>query len=315
MTYGKSPTDVATSLPLEKGFAFTIYAGREEMRLSSGHVSAQRHPSREYCEKFKTKFDPNRSKTDALLRRFVATRDQKLRDQLVNSHQNLVRYIAIRFQNKGEIVDDLIQVGNIGLVNALDRYDPAQHAQFSTYAVPTIIGEIKRHFRDKTWHMRVPRSIQDMALRTRKVCDRLTVELGHCPSPAELAEHMNEPEDTVLVALEAAHVSTPISYDAHLHMDSGSNRISLLDSLGAVDPQLHDMQTNADLRWAIDCLSQHEQNIIRLRYFNDLSQYEVAEALNTSQMQVSRLQRRALKRLNEFLVEAAMPFEFSSVGC
>jgi RNA polymerase sigma-B factor len=232
---------------------------------------------------------------------YAITRDARLREVLVIYHQRLVRSIASRFFGAGEALEDLIQVGNIGLINALDRYNPAQGTRFSTYATPTILGEIKRHFRDKTAGIKVPRHLQELYHATRRMTQRLTQELGRAPSNAELAQRLGVSEEQIVLALECGEATNLLSLDTHFDNHAALDSASLLDLIGHIDKTLLDFETFGDLRAAIDNLGAREREVISLRFFDELSQSKIAQRLNISQMHVSRLQQRALKRLREML--------------
>ena len=230
------------------------------------------------------------------------TRDLQLREMLVIYHQRLVRSIATRFIGAGESIEDLIQVGNIGLINALDRYDPEQGTRFSTYATPTILGEIKRYFRDKTATIKVPRWLQELNQNARRFQHILTQELGRPATPSEIALRMNVSEDDILMAMESSEASNPLSLDSQL--DAGSDSASLFDLVGRLDAGLGEFESFDDLRSAMETLHPREREVISLRFFEEMSQAKIAKKLNISQMHVSRLQQRALRRLRELLSDA-----------
>jgi RNA polymerase sigma-B factor len=234
---------------------------------------------------------------------YATTRDPKLRDTLVVYHQKLVRSIASRFQNAGEALEDLVQVGNIGLINALERYDPSQGTRFSTYATPTILGEIKRHFRDKVNGLKVPRWVQELNQSARRAQQVLAVELGRQPTHGEIAKHLGVREDHVAVALEAHDMTSIMSLDTHLEARGNSDSASLFDVVGRLDALLQEFDEYNDLRTALDTLHPSEREVIALRFFDELSQAKIAKQLNVSQMYVSRLQQRALKRLHDYLLD------------
>jgi len=234
---------------------------------------------------------------------YAMTREPRLRETLVLHHQRLVRSIASRFLGAGESLDDLIQVGNIGLINALDRYNPAQGTRFSTYATPTILGEIKRHFRDKTSGIKMPRWLQELQQATRRATQALTLELGRAPSPTELAEYLQITEEEVTEALESGEALNLLSLDTHLDGHTAVDATSLLDLIGRNDKTLLEFENFGDLRNALESLNPREREVISLRFFDDMSQAKIAKRLNISQMHVSRLQQRALKRLREMLSE------------
>ncbi len=227
------------------------------------------------------------------------TKDPQLRAMLVIYHQRLVRSIATRFMGAGESLEDLIQVGNIGLINALDRYDSSQGTRFSTYATPTILGEIKRYFRDKTATIKVPRWLQELNQSSRRLQHTLTQALGRSATPAEIAMHLNVSEEDVLMAMESSEASNPLSLDSQF--DMGTDSASLSDLVGRHDVGLWEFESFGDLRSAMETLPSREREVISLRFFEEMSQAKIAKKLNISQMHVSRLQQRALRRLRELL--------------
>ncbi|HEY3415029.1 MAG TPA: SigB/SigF/SigG family RNA polymerase sigma factor [Armatimonadota bacterium] len=238
-----------------------------------------------------------------LFAEYYQTRDPGLRDRLVVLHISLVRYLAGKFANRGEPVEDLIQVGTIGLINAVDRFDPLRGNRFSTYAAPTIVGEIKRHFRDKAWNLKVPRRLQELNLATARAAEALTQTLGRSPTIAEIARHLNASEEETVEAIELGNAYETISLDSRMENQGESTALTLAEFIGGEDEALLDVEAFDDLREAIRNLDEREQNIIALRFFSDLSQTEVAHHLRISQMHVSRLQQRALRKLKTLLAK------------
>ncbi len=241
--------------------------------------------------------------TESLFRRYTATRDTRIRDQLVMNHQNLVRFLAGKFANRGESLEDLIQVGVIGLINAVDRFDPERGTKFSTYATPTIVGEIRRHFRDKAWSLKVPRRLQELNLSANKAADRLSQKLGHPPTIQEIAGEVGASEEETLEAIELGNAYDTVSLDTKLTHDGESSPLTLAEFVGGMDGSLQNIDAFGDLKQAMEYLEPREQSIIHYRFFQDMSQTEVAKRLSISQMHVSRLQQKALKRLKELLSE------------
>ena len=233
---------------------------------------------------------------------FAQTRDMSTRELLIIHHQKLVHYVAARFLGSGEALEDLIQVGNIGLINAIDRFDPSRDIKFSTFAMPTIVGEIKRHFRDKTWHVKVPRWLQELSLNARKAQQTLSVRLGRLPTVREIAAEMGASEENTLEALEIAHIANAVSLDTRLDPNGGDSA-TLMDMIGRIDSAMHDIEAYTDLRRALGFLDVRERQVIQLRFFDELSQAKIARKMGISQMHVSRLQQRALSRLHELLAE------------
>lgn len=238
-----------------------------------------------------------------LAERYALTRDPGLRETLIHYHQRLVHYVASRFLGSGEALEDLIQVGNIGLIKALDRFDASRDVRFSTYAMPTIVGEIKRHFRDKTWHVKVPRWLQELSLNARKAEQALSARLGRSPTIAEIAEELGATEDETLEALEIVQIAGAISLDTRFDPHGGSEGGTLMDTVGRSDSALQDIETYSDLRRVLGLLDERERQIVQLRFFEELSQAKIASRLNISQMHVSRLQQRTLARLRRLLAD------------
>ena len=235
--------------------------------------------------------------TPELFQEYHRTRDPKLREKLILAHTNLVRYLARKFANRGEPLEDLIQVGMIGLINAIDRFDPNRGIRFATYATPTIVGEIRRYFRDRGWAIKVPRRLQELSLAATKAMDCLAQELDRAPTIAEIASRLNIEEQQALEAVELGDLYDLPSLDGELGDDSDDSRSVLADYVGEVDLSLARFEQRARLSQALSALPPRERQIIQLRFFANLSQTEVAKRMKISQMHVSRLQQRALQRL------------------
>lgn len=223
-----------------------------------------------------------------------------VREQLVNQFIGLVEFLARRFRNRGEALDDLVQVGTIGLLKAIDRFDLDREVEFSTYATPTIVGELKRHFRDKGWAVRVPRRLQELHLELTKVVSHLGQELGRSPTPAEIAEYANITEEQVLEGLEIAQAYNFASLDAPIDSDEGGST-SFADQLGSEDENLENLEYRASLAPEMEKLPERERRILYLRFFKGMTQSEIADRLGISQMHVSRLLNRTLIQLREAL--------------
>lgn len=241
------------------------------------------------------------SDLDSIFSRYHATRDPALRDYLVMVHLSLVRFLASRFANRGEPLEDLVQVGTIGLINAVDRFDPERGNRFSTYAAPTIVGEIKRHFRDKAWTLKVPRRLQELNLASAKAVESLTQVLGRSPTIQEIARHLHATEEETLEAIELGGAYETVSLDSRMESQGESSPLTLAEFIGGEDGALMGVEAFEDLRDAIQSLDERERTIIALRFFSDLSQAEVAHRLRISQMHVSRLQQKALRKLKLLL--------------
>ena len=238
-----------------------------------------------------------------LLRHYARTRCGRSREMIIAHYAGLVRSLAARFLSPSETLDDLVQVGSIGLIRAVDRYDPDRALPFPVYAAPSILGEIKHHFRDRTWSVKVPRSLQERLLQTRKVDAALTGRLGRRPTIAEIAGEMRLTEEDVLEAMETGRRTRADSLDRPLDGEAGEDGLTLMDRVGSWDSDMHAWEAYTDLVRALRCLNAREQEILRLRFWEDQSQTQVAEHLGLSQMHVSRLQARALARLKGILAD------------
>lgn len=242
-------------------------------------------------------------KIAALFLQYQRQRSPELRDRLTLVHMNLVRFLAGKFANRGEPLEDLIQVGTIGLLNAIDRYDPERGTKFSTYATPTIMGEIKRYFRDKSWNLKVPRHLQELNWAATKAIEHLSQELGRSPTIQEIARHIEATEEETIEAIELGNAHETVSLDTKLTLEGDTVPLTHGEMIGGHDQGLQNVENFEDLRSAIENLEDREQAIILFRFFSDLSQTEVAKRLNISQMHVSRLQAKALQRLKKMLAE------------
>jgi RNA polymerase sigma-B factor len=220
------------------------------------------------------------------------------RDELVQLHLPLVDHCARRFANRGEPLDDLVQVGTIGLIKSVDRFDTDRGVEFSTYATPTIIGEIKRHFRDKGWAIRVPRRLQELRLEITAANNTLTHTLGRAPTVADVAVHLGITDEEVLEGLEGARAYNTASLSTPLSDDGAT---SLGDTLGDEDHGYELAELRIALGPAVAALDEREQHILALRFHGNLTQTEIADHIGISQMHVSRLLTKALAKLRRTL--------------
>jgi len=221
------------------------------------------------------------------------------RDRLVEMHLPLVEYLARRFAGRSEPLDDLVQVGTIGLIKAVDRFELERGVEFSTYATPTIVGEIKRHFRDKGWMVRVPRRLQERRAALTAATSELTHKLGRSPTIAELSAQLALSEDEVLEGLESSNAYTAISLEATADPDGGQ---SIADTLGELDADLENVEYRESLKPLLAALAPRERTILMLRFFGNQTQSQIAEQVGISQMHVSRLLSRTLAQLREQLM-------------
>lgn len=223
----------------------------------------------------------------------------ELRNQLVRMHLPLVEHLARRFRNRGEPLDDLTQVATIGLIKSVDRFDPDRGVEFSTYATPTVVGEIKRHFRDKGWAVRVPRRLQELRLALTTATAELSQQHGRSPTVHELAERLGISEEEVLEGLESANAYSTLSLDVP---DTDDESPAVADTLGAEDEALEGVEYRESLKPLLEDLPPREKRILLLRFFGNMTQSQIAQEVGISQMHVSRLLARTLAQLREKLL-------------
>jgi RNA polymerase sigma-B factor len=222
---------------------------------------------------------------------------EKIRAVLIERHLPLVTFMARKFADRGEPLDDLIQVGTIGLIKAIDRFEISKGFEFSTFATPTIVGEIKRHFRDKTWAVRVPRRLQELGAAVNKATTELTHNLDRSPTPKEIAKHLGITVDEVAEALESNAAYSTVSLDI-----TSDTSTSIGESFGALDEALEGVEYRESLKPLLAELDDREKRILQMRFFENLSQSQIATELGISQMHVSRILNKVLVHLREGLI-------------
>jgi RNA polymerase sigma-B factor len=252
--------------------------------------------------------DGTREQNAVLFRRFLdatASEAERLtaRDALVSLHLPLVEHCARRFRNRGEPFEDLVQVGTIGLIKSIDRFDLDRGVEFSTYATPTIIGEIKRYFRDKGWAIRVPRRLQELRMQIGTTTAELTQALGRSPTPRELAEAIGCSVEEIVEGIESSNAYSTLSLDA---TDDGGDDggVSMLDMMGLDDEELEQIEIRESIKPLLEALPPREKRILLLRFFKNKTQSEIAAEIGVSQMHVSRLLSRTLEQLRTSLQES-----------
>jgi RNA polymerase sigma-B factor len=253
-----------------------------------------------------TRLTVDRERTRALFQELQGAPDgdparQQARDALVEQHLPLVEHLARRFRNRGEPYDDLVQVATIGLIKSVDRFDLDRGVEFSTYATPTIVGEIKRHFRDKGWAVRVPRRLQELRLSLASATSELSQRHGHSPTVADLAAYLKISEEEVLEGLESANAYSTLSLDAG-DSGSGDEPMPVSETLGTEDEGLEGVEYRESLKPMLEQLPPREKTILMLRFFKNMTQSEIAAEIGISQMHVSRLLARTLAQLREGLL-------------
>jgi RNA polymerase sigma-B factor len=222
--------------------------------------------------------------------------DAHARDELIERYMPLARSLALRYRRASEPLDDLVQVASVGLVKAVDRWDPDRGLAFSSYAVPTILGEIRRYFRDATWDVRPARDLQELCLAVEEAREKLWAQLGRSPTVADLAERLNRSPEEVVEALQATEARSARSLDAPVHEEEGDSA-SAGDLLGSDDAEFERVEAGITIERMTGILDERAREILRLRFQEDLLQSEIAEQVGCSQMHVSRIIRSSLERL------------------
>jgi RNA polymerase sigma-B factor len=248
--------------------------------------------------------DRTREDSKTLHRRYATTRDPAAREALIERYQGLVRRLASQYHSGADGFDDLIQVGNVGLLNALERFEPERGLAFRSFAVPTILGELRRYFRDTRWAIHMPRGLQERFLLVERAADQLTGTLSRTPTARDIAAKLSLAEEDVTEAFAVRHGYDALSLDRPQKAADGDEDLSLLDTLGEDEHRYELVAYRESVAGTLRALPQRERDILRLRFADDLTQTEIADRLGVSQMQVSRLLRRSLDRLR-VVAEAA----------
>jgi len=230
-----------------------------------------------------------------LLKRYYEQGDLQARERLIEQYMSLVRSLARRYAYRGEQLEDLVQIGAIGLIKAIDRFDVSRGVELTTYATPNIIGEIKRHFRDKGWSVRVPRGLQELNVQLSRLVEQLTVQLGRSPTIPELAKAAGAQEEEVLEALESGRAYSSLSLSSG--GGDGEDELDPLESIGTIEHQYEVSEDRAVLAPGFRALDERERKILQLRFFDGLTQSQIAQQVGISQMHVSRLIRRSLEKI------------------
>jgi len=233
-----------------------------------------------------------------LLRKYHEEGDLHAREKLIEQYMSLVRSLARRYSYRGEQLEDLVQIGAIGLIKAIDRFDLERSVELTTYATPNIIGEIKRHFRDKGWAVRVPRGLQELNVQLSRLMEQLTVQFGRSPTIPELAKASGSTEEEVLEALESGRAYSALSLSAG-GGGEGEDALDPLESIGSEEHQYEVSEDRAVLAPGFRALDDRERMILQLRFFDGLTQSQIAQQIGISQMHVSRLIRRSLEKIRE----------------
>ena len=249
----------------------------------------------------KDKLNKELSKEDIkdLFRKYDETKDQVIRDRLIQEHIYIAEILSKKYANRGIEYDDIYQVACIGLIYAVDRYDVNKGFEFSSFATPTIIGEIKKHFRDKGWTIRVPRRIQELSKKINNAKVSLSQELQRSPTIADIAEYLKCTEEEVLESMEASKVYSPQSLDLSYDSNNEENDINLADFVGEEDKYFGRIENSDFILKSMEKLNDVEKQILIERYFNKKTQVSIAEVLDISQMTVSRIEKKVLQKLRK----------------
>jgi RNA polymerase sigma-B factor len=234
-----------------------------------------------------------------LLRKYHEEGDLLAREKLIEQYMSLVRSLARRYSYRGEQLEDLVQIGAIGLIKAIDRFDIDRGVELTTYATPNIIGEIKRHFRDKGWSVRVPRGLQELNVQLSRLVESQTTELGRSPTIPELAKAAGVEEEAVLEALESGRAYSSLSLSTGGGGGDGDDDLDPMESIGTEEHQFEVSEDRAVLAPGFRVLDERERKILQLRFFDGLTQSQIAQQVGISQMHVSRLIRRSLEKIRE----------------
>ncbi|GAF64712.1 RNA polymerase sigma factor SigB [Alkalihalobacillus trypoxylicola] len=243
--------------------------------------------------------EPNKDKVYEWIRKYQQDGDEEVQTDLVKHYEGLVRSLARKFSKGKEYDDDLFQVGMLGLLAAINRYDDEYGRSFESFAVPTIVGEIKRFIRDKTWSVHVPRRIKELGPKIKKAVDELTTSLQRSPLVHEIAAHLDVTEEEVLETMEMSKSYQALSVNRSLEADQEGGEVTILDLVGNDDDGYEQTDQRLLLEKAFEVLNDREKQILHFTYYENLSQKETGERLDISQMHVSRLQRRAIEKLRE----------------
>jgi RNA polymerase sigma-B factor len=227
----------------------------------------------------------------------------RARERLVKMYIPLAEHLARRFRNRGELMDDLVQVASLALLKSIDGFDPNRGAAFTSYAIPMIVGELKRHFRDKGWDVRVPRRLQELRLEISKCSGDLAQKLGRSPTVSDLAQHLECNDEEIIEALDCSQAYRALSLHAPVSGDDSGGE--LMDLLGGMDPEMENVENRAALRPLLARLPEREQKIIAMRFFGNMTQSQIATEIGISQMHVSRLLAHSLQVLRSGLAPTA----------
>ena len=238
-----------------------------------------------------------------LLERYAKDRSPIVREELVERFMPLARRLASRYAGGAEPFDDLVQVASVGLVKSIDRFDPERGTAFSTFAVPTILGELKRHFRDRGWSVHVPRDVQERILKVERATAELPAKLGHAPTVQEIGQRIEATDEEVLEAMHASQGHHAVSLDATSSIGDGDEPAPLRDRIGEEDLSFNTVEYGEAIAPVLDEISERDRTVLHLRFVEDMTQSEIAERVGVSQMHVSRILRSTIEKLRKQIPE------------
>jgi RNA polymerase sigma-B factor len=244
---------------------------------------------------------------EELLRRYRKGGDPAVKEELVQRYLPFARNLALRYRRGAEQVDDLVQVASLGLVQAIERFDPQRGSAFKAFAAPTILGELKRHFRDRVGNLRVPRGLQERILQLEQATSKLTGRLGRSPTVRELAQQMGLDESEVLEAFDAIQSRRTLSLDQPVTVAGSEDEATVGEQVGELDSGYEATEDRQTVRSGLPTLTERELTVLKLRFVEELTQSQIAERIGVSQVHVSRILRRALQRVREEIGEEASP--------
>lgn len=235
-----------------------------------------------------------------LFREYFRNRDRDLREKLILQHENMVSLLVKRFLFRGESEEDLQQVGRIGLIQAIDRFDPSRDIEFISFATPTILGELRRYFRDKGWTVRIPRKLQELNREVAITVEKLTQSFGRSPTIDEISAYLNTPKERILESMELTQAYNPISLNAAIFDTEDGSFSTLMDITGESDIRFEILGEKGFLKDAISVLTPVEKKVLFYRFYKNLTQVDISRQMNISQMQVSRILNIALRKMRHY---------------
>ncbi|MBF7096420.1 SigB/SigF/SigG family RNA polymerase sigma factor [Alkalibacter mobilis] len=254
---------------------------------------------REVSAKVDAKKQDKKKYTEALFEQYIATKDIDVRNRIFGEFMYIPEILSKKYINKGVEYEDIFQVASLGLIYAIERFDPSKGYEFSSFATPTILGEIKKYFRDKEWIIKVPRRIQELSRKINMSKDYLQHKLMRTPTIKDISEYLEVSEEEVIEAMEGSYAYSPTSLDVRISNSKDENDLSLFEVLGIEDTNISEVEDKDLIKNIFDEMDEYDKKIIVDRYYNNKSQSDIAEELGVSQMTISRLEKKIIKKLRE----------------